>query len=81
MLYYKPDFSISPDSPFARDMHNKLVRRSFWLDLTDASVIMLFNNGIGIYLTNEEKRNHLIDIKREILINKICIQEVLPPEN
>ena len=81
MLYFKPNFSIHPDSPFARDTENKLVRRSFWLDLSDASLILLFNNGIGANLTNEEKKNHLIDIKRENLIDKVCIQEVLPPED
>ena len=26
-------------------------------------------------LTNEEKKNHLLDINREHLIDKICIQE------
>ena len=81
MIFFKPDFSIHPDSPFARDMNNKLVRRNFWLDLSDTSIVMLFTNGIGINLTNEEKKNHLIDIKREYLLSKICIQEVLPPEN
>lgn len=81
MIYFKPDFSINPDSPFARDSNNRLVRRSFWLALTDTSIVMLFTNGIGISLTNEEKKNHLVDIKREDLINKICVQEVLPPEN
>ena len=81
MLYFKPNFSIHPDSPFARDTENKLVRRSFWLDLSDASLILLFNNGIGMNLTNEEKKNHLIDIKRDNLIDKVCIQEILPPED
>ena len=81
MIYYKPDFSTNPDSPFARDKENKLVRRNFWLDLTDTSIVMLFSNGIGMYLTNEEKKNHLIDIKRDNLLDKICVQEVLPPEN
>ena len=81
MIYYKPNFSTHPDSPFARDTENKLVRRSFWLDLTDTSLIMLFNSGIGMSLTNEEKINHLIDIKRHNLIDQICIQEILPPED
>ena len=81
MIYFKPDFSINPHSPFARDINNKLVRRNFWLDLTDNSIVTLFTNGVGTNLTNEEKKNHLIDIKRENLIDKVCIQEVLPPEN
>ena len=37
--------------------------------------------GIGKDLTNEEKKNHLIDISREHLIDKICIQEIMPPED
>ena len=81
MLYFKPDFSIHPDSPFARDTENKLVRRNFWLDLSDASLVMLFNYGIGMSLTKEEKKNHLIDIKRDNLIDRVCIQEILPPED
>jgi hypothetical protein len=31
-------------------------------------------------LTNDEKRAHLIDLKREHLIDQVCIQEILPPE-
>ena len=81
MIYFKPNFSIHPDSPFARDKHNRLIRRSYWLNLTDDSIIMLFANGIGKDLTNEEKKNHLIDIKREYLFDRVCVQEILPPED
>lgn len=81
MIYFKPNFSIHPDSPFARDKDNRLIRRSYWLNLTDDSIIMLFANGIGKDLTNEEKKNHLIDIKREYLIDRVCVQEILPPED
>jgi hypothetical protein len=35
---------------------------------------------IGANLTNEEKRAHLIDLKRERLIDQVCPQEILPPE-
>ena len=80
MKYYKPDFSIDPNSPFARDAQNRLVRKSYWYDMTDASIISLFNTGIGASLDNEEKRNHLKDIKRDYLIEEVCLQEVLPPE-
>ena len=79
--FYKPDYSLDPDSPFARDSQNKLIRKSYWDALQDASIISLFNNGIGEHLTNEEKKNHLVDIKRDHLIDYVCIQEVLPPEN
>ena len=77
MRFYQPDFTNDAASPFARDDKNKLVRRNYWLDLADNSIILLFNNGIGKNLTNEEKKNHLKDIKREYLIDKICIQEVI----
>ncbi len=81
MIFYKPDYSKEIDSPFARDNENKLIRRNYWLDLPNQSLILLFTNGIGKNLTNEEKKNHLIDINRSDLIDKICIQEVLPPED
>ena len=79
--FYVPNYAESPNSPFARDADNKLVRKSYWYDLQDTSIISLFQNGIGANLTNEEKRNHLIDINKDYLIDKICVQEVLPPED
>tara|TARA_E500000178_G_C16455689_1_gene502116 strand:- start:297 stop:542 length:246 start_codon:yes stop_codon:yes gene_type:complete len=81
MKFYTPNFALDPDSPFARDKDNKLFRKNYWYDLQDNSIVMLFNNGIGSNLTNEEKRNHLIDIKREYLIEQVCVQEILPPED
>ena len=30
---YQPDLGSEPDSPFARDGNNKLVRRGYWLDM------------------------------------------------
>ena len=67
-----------PDGPFARDASGKLIRRSYWLDITDRSLVMV--NGIGAHLTNDEKRAHLIDLKRGHLIDQVCVQEILPPE-
>ena len=81
MKYYKPNFAVDPNSPFARDAEDKLVRKSYWYDMTDASIVSLFNYGIGVTLDNEEKKSHLIDIKREHLIEQICVQEILPPES
>ena len=81
MKFYKPDYLHELDSPFARNNENKLIRRGYWLDLPDQSIVLLFNNGIGKNLTNEEKKNHLKDIKREYLIDKVCIQEVIQPDN
>ena len=55
MYFYKPDYSNEINSPFARDNENKLIRRSYWLDLPDQSLILLFTNGIRKNITNEEK--------------------------
>jgi hypothetical protein len=78
--FYQPDLSENIDSPFVRDGNNRLVRRSYWLDLNDLSLVMVMTNGIGANLTNDEKRAHLADLRREHLINQVCIQEILPPE-
>lgn len=78
--FYEPDLSANPDSPFARDAANRLVRRSYWLDMPDRSLMMAMTKGIGANLTNEEKRAHLIDLRRDHLIDQICVQEILPPE-
>ena len=42
--------------------------------------LLAMTQGIGAHLTNDEKRAHLIDLKREHLIDQVCIQEILPPE-
>jgi hypothetical protein len=78
--FYEPDLGSEPDSPFARDAQDKLVRRSYWLDMNNRSLVMVMTNGIGAHMTNDEKRAHLIDRKREHLIDQVCIQEILPPE-
>ena len=79
--FYLPDFDSAPDSPFARDADNKLVRRSFWLDMSDRSIVMALTQGIGAHLSNDQKRAHLADIRRQHLVADICGQEILPPEN
>jgi hypothetical protein len=45
--FYEPDLGANPDSPFARDASGKLIRRSYWLDMTDHSLVMVMVNGIG----------------------------------
>ena len=67
--FYQPDLGADLDSPFARDAQNKLVRRSYWLDMNDRSIVMVLPQGIGAHLTNDEKRAHLTDLKREHLID------------
>jgi hypothetical protein len=78
--FYQPDLSEDIDSPFVRDGANKLVRRSYWLDMNDRSLVMAIVNGIGAHLTNDEKRAHLTDLGREHLIDQVCVQEILPPK-
>ena len=78
--FYQPDLTADVDSPFVRDGNNKLIRRSYWLDMDDRTLVMLMTKGIGANLTNDEKRAHLTDIKRAHLIEQVCPQEILPPE-
>jgi hypothetical protein len=78
--FYEPDLTVDPNSPFVRDASNKLVRRSYWMDMTDQALVMVMTKGIGADLTNDEKRAHLSDLKRERLIDQVCTQEILPPE-
>ena len=78
--FYQPDLTTNVDSPFVRDADNKLIRRSYWLDMDDRTVVLVMTHGIGANLTNDEKRAHLINIKREHLIEQVCPQEILPPE-
>ena len=78
--FYEPDLGTEPDNPIARGKDEKLVRRSFWLDMSDQSLTSAMTRGIGAPLRASEKRAHLIDIRREHLIDEVC-QEILPPEN
>ncbi len=78
--FYEPDLITNPDSPFVRDASNKLVRRSYWMDMPDSILVMVMTKGIGANMTNDEKKAHLIDLKREQLIERVCVQEILPPE-
>jgi hypothetical protein len=70
--FYEPDLTVDPNSPFVRNASNKLVRRSYWMDMNDRTLVMVMKQGIGANLTNDEKRAHLID--------QVCVQEILPPE-
>jgi hypothetical protein len=75
--FYEPDLTTNPDSPFVRDSSNKLVRRSYWLDMLDRTLVTVMTQGIGANRTNDEKRAPLIDLKRERLIDQVCVQEIL----
>jgi hypothetical protein len=78
--FYEPDLSVDVDSPFVRDSNNKLVRRSYWMDMDDRTLVIVMVNGIGANLTNDEKRAHLTDLRRQHLVDQVCVQEILPPE-
>jgi hypothetical protein len=58
MRFFQPNLSTDLDSPFVRDGNDKLVRRSYWLDMNDRALVMAMVNGIGANLTNDEKRAH-----------------------
>lgn len=78
--FYDPDLGVNANDPFARDADGKLVRRSFWLDMSDRSVVLAMTNGVGAHIPNKQKRAHLADIGRAHLIDDVCVQEILPPE-
>ncbi len=50
------------------------------MDMNDRTLVMVMTQGIGANLTNDEKRAHLVDLKRDHLIDQVCTQEILPPE-
>jgi hypothetical protein len=35
------------------------------MDMNDKTLVLVMTQGIGAHLTNDEKRAHLIDLKRE----------------
>ena len=78
--FYEPDLISNPDSPFIRDGNDKLVRRPYWLDMDDRTLVLVLTKGVGANLTNDEKRAHLADLRRGHLIDQVCVQEILPPE-
>ena len=78
--FYEPDLGTEPDNPFARGNDGSLVRRSYWLDMSEQSLVLALTRGIGTPLRASEKRTHLLDIGREHLIDEVC-QEILPPED
>jgi hypothetical protein len=78
--FFDPDIGADPDNPFMGDSDDRLVRRGFWLDMSDRSLVLAMTNGIGANLTNEQKRAHLTDLGRGHLVDQVCVQEILPPE-
>ena len=77
--FYEPDLTTNSEDPFARDGDGKLVRRGYWLDMADRSIVMVMTQGIGASLSNDHKRAHLENIGRSNLIDQVCVVEVLAP--
>ena len=78
--FYRPPLDGSEEDPFARDGEDKLIRRAYWLGLSDRSLVQLMTKGIGTRLSADEKRAHLADIRREHLADQILAPEILPPD-
>ena len=79
-VFYSPDLGINPEDPFARDAEGTLVRRSYWLGLSDKSIVLAMTQGVGANIPNDQKKAHLTDIGRAHLLEDVCRQEILPPE-
>jgi len=45
--------------------------------MDDRTLVIVMVNGIGAHLTNDEKRAHLLDLRREHLLEQVCVQEIL----
>lgn len=78
--FYHPPLDGAEEDPFARDGEDRLIRRAYWLGLSDRSLVQLMTRGIGNRLSADEKRAHLADIRREHLVDQILAPEILPPE-
>ena len=78
--FYRPPLDGLEEDPFARDGEDRLIRRGYWLGLSDRSLVLLMTKGIGTRLTADQKRAHLKDIRREHLIDEIMMPEILPPQ-
>src|SRR5439155_17919520 len=78
--FYCPPLDGLVGDPFARDGDDRLIRRDYWLGLSDRSLVLLMTQGIGTRLTADEKRAHLEDIRRSHLIEQVLAPEILPPE-
>jgi hypothetical protein len=78
--FYRPPLDGAEEDPFARDGDEKLIRRGYWLGLSDRSIVLMMTQGIGTRLSADEKRAHLVDIRREHPIDQILAPEILTPE-
>jgi hypothetical protein len=44
--FYQPDLTTNVDNPFVRDGDNKLIRRSYWLDMDDRTIVMIMTKAL-----------------------------------
>lgn len=78
--FYEPPIEGQFDNPFRRDGEGRLSRPSYWLDMSDRSLVLVLTQGIGRDLTVAQKRAHLEDLKREHLVDEICAGDESSPE-
>jgi hypothetical protein len=69
--FYQPDLSENIDSPFVRDGANKLVRRSYWLDMDDRTLVMVMVNGIGCDQIERSVRSQSAQIRSSASMHAI----------
>jgi hypothetical protein len=48
--FCQPDLTSHFDNPFVRDGEDKLIRRSYWLDMNDHTPVLAMTRGIGANL-------------------------------
>jgi hypothetical protein len=77
---YELDLTVNPNSPFVRDASNKLVRRAYWMDMTDPTFSDGHDERDRCKSDQRRKEGASTDLKREHLIDQVCVQEILPPE-
>jgi hypothetical protein len=49
------------------------------MDMNDRTLVIVITQGIGANLTNDEKRPHLVDLKREHLIDQYALRKSCHP--
>jgi hypothetical protein len=57
--FYQSDLGAEPDNPFARDANNKLVRRSYWLDMNDRSLVLALTQDWGSPYKRRKARHRM----------------------
>ena len=53
--FHQPDLTANPDNPFVRDGEDRLVRRSYWLDMNDRTLVMVMTQAVLISQTSKSR--------------------------